>query len=72
MGKPRIISFYIPYKYKIEQPDTRQRNGIQNCEKKCGSTFIKIWKMLSLKTTLRVRSSGSASAEIIRTKGCDL
>ena len=66
--------FHItPYRWRIEQPDTRQHNGIKNSETEM-CLWIKInWKPLSLKmsTTLRVRSSGSVFCRNYqRTKGC--
>ena len=61
----------IPYKCKIEQPDTQQRMGSNILKRKCacGSSFVKIiWKLLSLKrsTILRVGFQAVLSAEIIR------
>ena len=76
MGKAKNYKFlHIPYRFKIEQPDARQRNGIKNSETEaCGSNFVKIiWKPFSLKmsTTLRVRSSGNNfSRSYQRTKRC--
>ena len=68
-----VIFLHIPYRCKIEQPDTRQCNGIKKFEMKCacGSSFIKIiWKMLSLKISIyyikRLGHQAVFSAEIVR------
>ena len=60
---------YTHYRYKIEQPATRQHNGIKNSKCTCGCSFVKIiWKPLSLKmsTTLRIDHQAVLSTEILR------
>ena len=62
---------HIPYRCKIEQPDTRHIMELKILKRKCAcvsSSAKIIWKPLSLKmsTTLRVKSSAVLSAEIIR------